>query len=179
LIDHTCSREAQVCPSPTTFTHGTKTYTVTQPTTLTITSRAILRIACETDTNRMSTDCPCTYSIPVTISSAAPTSNYTVPSPVWTTVTVSTYVTICPTPTTFTAGSSTYTVTEATTLTITSKCTDRNVLHVQLTFPRLPLYHQLLYYTGHNDHHDYCVNLYHLLPKPNYYCGQQSDIQCY
>ena len=35
------------CPAPTTITHGTKTYTVTKPTTLTI------------------TDCPCTISKPV------------------------------------------------------------------------------------------------------------------
>ncbi|OWT42909.1 hypothetical protein VFPPC_17898 [Pochonia chlamydosporia 170] len=35
------------CPAPTTLTHGSKTYTVTGPTTLTI------------------TDCPCTISKPI------------------------------------------------------------------------------------------------------------------
>ncbi|KAK7969452.1 clock-controlled 6 (CCG-6) [Apiospora saccharicola] len=40
------------CPGPTTITHGTKTYTVTAPTTLTI------------------TDCPCTVSKPVFTTSA-------------------------------------------------------------------------------------------------------------
>lgn len=39
------------CPSPTKITHGTHTYTVTEPTTLTI------------------TDCPCTVSVPVYTSS--------------------------------------------------------------------------------------------------------------
>jgi hypothetical protein len=40
---------------------------------------------------------------------------------IWVVTTVSAYVTICPSPTTFTQGVQTYTVTEATTLTISSK----------------------------------------------------------
>jgi len=40
------------CPAPTTFTHGSSTYTVTEPTTLTI------------------TDCPCTITHPVTTATA-------------------------------------------------------------------------------------------------------------
>lgn len=40
------------CPGPTQITHGSKTYTVTEPTTLTI------------------TDCPCTVTKPITTTSS-------------------------------------------------------------------------------------------------------------
>ncbi|KAK8089877.1 Clock-controlled protein 6 [Apiospora hydei] len=49
------------CPGPTQITHGTKTYTVTAPTTLTI------------------TDCPCTVSKPVYTTSPPTYNNGTVP----------------------------------------------------------------------------------------------------
>jgi len=92
------------CPEATTFTQGTKTYTATASETITI------------------TDCPCTY-----VTTGKPTNGTSkptttvVPPPVWTTTTITTdiYSTYCPVPTTFTQGSKTYTVTEATTLTIT------------------------------------------------------------
>ncbi|KAL2062585.1 hypothetical protein VTL71DRAFT_5657 [Oculimacula yallundae] len=101
------------CPEATTFTQGTKTYTATASETLTI------------------TDCPCTYSYP-----AKPTSYPSVPhsyvappppsynatyTPVWVTTTevVKSYTTYCPVPTTIVQNSKTYTVTKATTLTIT------------------------------------------------------------
>jgi hypothetical protein len=125
------------------------------------------------------TDCPCTYSKPVTVTPtpSAPSSNYAMP--VMTTATVSTYVTVCPSPTTFTQGSSTYAVTSATTLTITSEFTDLNLSCTQLTLYRLPLHHQLHHYTSYDNCHGHCLNVYHLLPKPNHYCHQQSDVQCY
>lgn len=107
------------CPAPTTFHYGTKTYTATESETITI------------------TDCPCTYvtSIPKPTPTPVPHSyisppagnNTGVPPPtswippvyVTTTETVSTYTTYCPVPTTVVQGTKTYTVTEATTLTIT------------------------------------------------------------
>ncbi|KAG4443440.1 hypothetical protein IFR05_001119 [Cadophora sp. M221] len=73
----------------TTFTYGTKTFTITEPTTITV------------------TDCPCTYSIPKC--------DYTE----YTTITTDILTTVCPSPITFTHGTHTYTITEATTLTIT------------------------------------------------------------
>ncbi|OAA41808.1 hypothetical protein NOR_05316 [Metarhizium rileyi] len=78
------------CPSPTTLHHGNKTYTVTAPTTLTI------------------TDCPCTVSKPVKT-----------PAIVYTTETVTAITTYCPAPTTITQGNKTYSVSTPTTLTIT------------------------------------------------------------
>jgi len=87
------------CPAATTVTQGTKTYTATAGETLTI------------------TDCPCTLKHPVT--TTAPTMVGTAP-PVWVTTTVSEYTTYCPAPTTVVQGNMTYTVTEATTLTITN-----------------------------------------------------------
>merc|ERR1711964_946389 len=100
------------CPEATTFAQGTKTYTATASETLTI------------------TDCPCTYSHPVTGTPKPTPSTYVAPpppstnatyTPVWVTTTeiVKTYTTYCPAPTTVVQGNHTYTVTEATTLTIT------------------------------------------------------------
>lgn len=94
-----------VCPSPTVFTQGTKTYTVTASTTLTI------------------TDCPCTITKPVIKPTYTPPANASIPvipPPVWTTTTVSEYTTYCPAPTTVVQGNKTYTVSKATTLTITN-----------------------------------------------------------
>merc|ERR1712144_190379 len=108
------------CPEATTFTQGTKTYTATASETLTI------------------TDCPCTYSHPVTGTPKPTPSTYVAPpppstnatyTPVWVTTTeiVKTYTTYCPAPTTVVQGNHTYTVTEATTLTITDcPCTATN-----------------------------------------------------
>ncbi|PMD21527.1 hypothetical protein NA56DRAFT_703169 [Hyaloscypha hepaticicola] len=101
------------CPESTTFTQGTKTYTATASETLTI------------------TDCPCTivkpttYPIKPTTSAAAPPPphyNGTWVPPVWitTTETVSSYTTYCPAPTTVVQNNVTYTVSSATTLTITA-----------------------------------------------------------
>ncbi|KAN0099468.1 hypothetical protein V8E51_013243 [Hyaloscypha variabilis] len=105
------------CPEATTFTQGTKTYTATASETITI------------------TDCPCTFSHTVPWSKPTttpvvpppysarppPPSNGTWVPPVWitTTETVSSYTTYCPAPTTVVQGNKTYTVTSATTLTIT------------------------------------------------------------
>lgn len=110
----------------TTFTMGTKTYTATKSQTITI------------------TDCPCTYvtstyaskpsstpvepsyaePTPVVPSSAKPTPvepSYTEPAPIYitTTETVKTLTTYCSSSTELVQGNKTYTVTEATTLTIT------------------------------------------------------------
>lgn len=79
------------CPSPTTLTYNSKTYTVTEPTTLTV------------------TDCPCKHTVPATELPPAKT----------VTAVVSSFTTVCPSPTVFTTKSKTYTVTSATTLTIT------------------------------------------------------------
>jgi hypothetical protein len=99
-----------VCPEATTLTYGTKTYTATASETLTI------------------TDCPCTASYPVKPTSYAPkpttTSEYT-----WitTTETVKSYTTYCPYATSIIEGNKTYTVSEATTLTVTDcPCTKTN-----------------------------------------------------
>ncbi|PBP22529.1 chitin recognition protein [Diplocarpon rosae] len=81
------------CAEPTTFTYGVKTFTVTEPTTITV------------------TDCPCTYSIPK--------SDYTE----YTTITTDILTTICPSPTVITQGKHTYNISEATTLTITGVTT--------------------------------------------------------
>ncbi|PBP15874.1 chitin recognition protein [Diplocarpon rosae] len=81
------------CAEPTTFTYGAKTFTVTEPTTITV------------------TDCPCTYSVPM--------SDYTE----YTTITTDILTTICPSPTVITQGTHTYTITEATTLTLTGVTT--------------------------------------------------------
>ena len=98
------------CPAPTTLTHGTNTYTVTEATTLTI------------------TDCPCTVTKPVT---SAP---MTTPEVIYTTEVVTELTTYCPVPTTLTHGNMTYTVTEPTTLTITDcPCT----VTKPMTTPRL------------------------------------------
>lgn len=80
------------CPSPTTFAHGNKTYTVTSATTLTI------------------TDCPggCKITKPVTSLSPATTVTAVVPY----------YTTVCPSPTTVTIQSKTYTVTSSTVITV-------------------------------------------------------------
>jgi len=48
VVTETVSSIVTYCPEPTEITHGTNTYTVTEPTTLTI------------------TDCPCTVTKPVT-----------------------------------------------------------------------------------------------------------------
>jgi hypothetical protein len=99
------------CPESTTFTQGTKTYTATASETLTI------------------TDCPCTFTKPIktlpptsTPSVVPPTNSTTSLPPVWvtTTETVSSYTTYCPLPTSVVQGNKTYTVSEATTLTITN-----------------------------------------------------------
>jgi len=93
-----------VCPSATQFTYGSQVYTATASETITI------------------TDCPCTLSKPVTSAPAgtSPAASVgTAPALVWTTTVVSSYVTVCPSPTTFTQGTSTYTVTAPTTITIT------------------------------------------------------------
>ncbi|CZS89447.1 hypothetical protein WAI453_002658 [Rhynchosporium graminicola] len=101
------------CPEATTFTQGTKTYTATASQTLTI------------------TDCPCTYSysakptpyptqVPHSYVAPPPHQNATY-TPVWVTTTevVKSYTTYCPAPTTIVQNSKTYTITKATTLTIT------------------------------------------------------------
>merc|ERR1711977_400675 len=125
------------CPEATTFTQGTKTYTATASETLTI------------------TDCPCTYSHPVTGTPKPTPSTYVAPpppstnatyTPVWVTTTeiVKTYTTYCPAPTTVVQGNHTYTVTEATTLTITDcPCTATNTYpgttpEVPATTPEVP-----------------------------------------
>ncbi|KAF8860382.1 hypothetical protein BDZ45DRAFT_672678 [Acephala macrosclerotiorum] len=98
------------CPESTTLTYGTKTYTATESETLTI------------------TDCPCTISKPVTKPTPTPSYTYVPPvnstwTPIWitTTETVSEYTTYCPAPTTVVEGNKTYTVSSATTLTV-SEC---------------------------------------------------------
>lgn len=97
------------CPEATTFTHGTKTYTATASETVTI------------------TDCPCTYttsstSTPTWVAPPPPVKNTTSTlPPVWHTTTVSEYTTYCPSPTVISHGNHTWTVTSATTLTI-SEC---------------------------------------------------------
>jgi hypothetical protein len=161
-----------VCPSPTTFTQGNQTYTVTKPTTLTITSTYTCH-GSETTSANASTDCPCTYSKPVTASSSSipyPTGNYSMPSNVWTTATVSTYVTVCPTPTTFTAGPSTYTVTQPTTLTITSKFMWLESADINLIYSRLPLHHLLHDGACRHNHYKDGVNVHYLLPILHHYC---------
>jgi len=87
------------CPVATTVTQGTKTYTATAGQTLTI------------------TDCPCTLKRPVTTTPAPAPPAGTAP-PVYVTTTVSEYTTYCPVPTSVIQGNVTYTVTQATTLTI-------------------------------------------------------------
>lgn len=95
------------CPAPTQVTQGTKTYTVTAPTTLTI------------------TDCPCTISKPV-LTTAVPVSVSPTPyqnaTVIYTTEVVETLTTYCPAPTTLVVGPSSYTVTAPTTLTISEGC---------------------------------------------------------
>ncbi|RDL36427.1 uncharacterized protein BP5553_05779 [Venustampulla echinocandica] len=108
----TVSSYTTYCPEATTITQGTKTYTATASETLTI------------------TDCPCTLTKPVKptgyptgvppISLPSPINNATAPPPVWVTTTVSEYTTYCPAPTSVIQGNQTYTITEATTLTITN-----------------------------------------------------------
>lgn len=98
------------CPESTTFTQGTVTYTATASETLTITK------------------CPCTIVTP--ISSYVPSSTFVVPPlnvtsvtpPIYvtTTETVSSFTTYCPLPTTVVQGNQTYTITSATTLTVTN-----------------------------------------------------------
>jgi len=93
------------CPESTTFTQGTVTYTATASETLTITK------------------CPCTIVKP--LSSVVPSSTYVPPVNstsifVTTTETVSSYTTYCPVPTTVVQGNQTYTITSATTLTVTN-----------------------------------------------------------
>ncbi|KAJ2970252.1 hypothetical protein NQ176_g8276 [Zarea fungicola] len=72
-VTETVDQIVTYCPEATQITHGTKTWTVTAPTTLTI------------------TDCPCTVTRPVTVTSSvvchncpkptgAPSSNATVPA---------------------------------------------------------------------------------------------------
>ncbi|BAO38885.1 protein SED1 [Kluyveromyces marxianus] len=85
------------CPLPTTITTNGKTYTVSEATTLTI------------------TDCPCE------VTKSSPVGPVSPESTVWTTEveTVTELTTYCPLPTTITTNGKTYTVSEATTLTIT------------------------------------------------------------
>lgn len=92
------------CPESTTFTQGTKTYTATASETLTI------------------TDCPCTIRTHLAPSSSiyVPPVNTTSAIFVTTTETVSSYTTYCPLPTTVVQGNKTYTITSATTLTVTN-----------------------------------------------------------
>ncbi|KZZ89140.1 hypothetical protein AAL_07788 [Moelleriella libera RCEF 2490] len=52
VVTEVVSSYVTYCPGPTQITHGTKTYTVTKPTTLTI------------------TDCPCTITKPVVVTSS-------------------------------------------------------------------------------------------------------------
>ena len=80
------------CPSPTTFTYGSSTYTVTKETTMSI------------------EECDCTESNSEENNSAILGSTKTAEATVFTTY--------CPSPTTFTHGSSTYTVSGPTSLTI-------------------------------------------------------------
>ncbi|KAK0123968.1 hypothetical protein ONS95_008956 [Cadophora gregata] len=99
------------CPVATTFTQGSKTYIATASQTLTI------------------TDCPCTYSHPLSYTPKPTPSTPASYPPVWVTTTeiVQTYTTYCPVPTTVVQGNHTYTATEATTLTITNcPCTAVN-----------------------------------------------------
>lgn len=93
------------CPAATTLTYNHKTYTVTKPTTLTI------------------TDCPCTISKPVkpVKPTSAPPAVTTPPGGVhYTTEVVTELTTYCPSPTTLTYNNVTYTVTKPTTLTVTN-----------------------------------------------------------
>lgn len=83
------------CPSSTEITTNGKTYTATEPTTLTI------------------TDCPCT------LRSASPTSNSRLSEAETYTSVVSAFTTWCPSSTEIVTNGETYTVTEPTTLTIT------------------------------------------------------------
>ncbi|KAF7197416.1 Vacuole-localized protein 4 [Pseudocercospora fuligena] len=80
------------CPQPTTFTHQQKTYTVTEATTLTL---------------------PCKGGCTVTKPVSTPTQ--------YTTEVHTAYTTYCPQPTTFTHEQKTYTVTQATTVTLPCK----------------------------------------------------------
>lgn len=89
------------CPSPTTFAQGSHTYTVTGPTTLTI------------------TDCPCTITRSEPSSLGSEASGGGNSGQGYTTEVVQSYTTYCPSSTTVVQGSHTYTATGPTTLTIT------------------------------------------------------------
>ena len=94
------------CPSPTTFTYGSSTYTVSGPTTLTI------------------TECPaCSGGAPTGISTDNAGAEGTESGAAGITITseLTYFTTYCPSPTTFTHDSSTYTITEPTTLTLTGE----------------------------------------------------------
>ncbi|KAG9234690.1 putative clock-controlled protein 6 [Amylocarpus encephaloides] len=96
LVTETVTALTTYCPVATTITTNGKTYTATASETLTI------------------TDCPCTITKPKpTYAPLQPTNN------VYVTSVVTAYTTYCPAPTTVVQGTATYTVSSATTLTIT------------------------------------------------------------
>jgi len=119
-----------VCSSATVFTQGNKTYTVTEPTTLTITGK--LQDARLKELKLMQTDCPCTYSHPV-VTSESDVIQYTTPiltstsdAIQYTTLVTDVLTTFLPSSTIFTWHNQTYTVTGSTTITITSECAQWN-----------------------------------------------------
>ncbi|KAF7549520.1 hypothetical protein G7Z17_g6311 [Cylindrodendrum hubeiense] len=104
------------CPEATTLSYGNKTYTITEPTTFTI------------------TDCPCTISKPVSTPASKP-----VTKPVYTTEVVTAITTYCPEPTTLTYNNMTYTITEPTTFTVTNcPCTVTKPLVPTSAVPTTP-----------------------------------------
>ncbi|CDH11729.1 uncharacterized protein ZBAI_03515 [Zygosaccharomyces bailii ISA1307] len=136
----------QYCPGPTTFTTNGVTYTVTEATTLTITdcpctlthtNTIVVPTTAEVKGTTAAEDSPqgSNYSpsaTAVTVKTASgntPKGNHNAPSPavstslVITTEVVTEYTTYCPSPTTFSTNGVTYTITEATTLTVTGPCT--------------------------------------------------------
>jgi len=105
------------CPSPTTIAYKNVTYTVTEPTTLTITSKlhlsgAVVSLILYMLTQR--TDCPCTlseYTPPPVTTTCAPNSTYLYPNstlPPVTTVITYPPTTVLPGTTVITPGSTHY-----------------------------------------------------------------------
>ncbi|GAV51532.1 hypothetical protein ZYGR_0AD07150, partial [Zygosaccharomyces rouxii] len=118
------------CPYPTTLVTRSQTFTVTQPTTLTITCTnsgvtAILPITQTTSSNAQNTVSPQATTTNEASQQGANTqqnnggSPATVTSLATSTEIVTELTTYCPSPTVLTTNGATYTITEATTLTIT------------------------------------------------------------
>ena len=134
------------CPGPTTFTTNGVTYTVTEATTLTITdcpctfthtntivvptTAEVKSTTAPENSPQGSNNSPSATAVTVkTTSGNTPQGNHKAPTPavstslVITTEVVTEYTTYCPFPTTFSTNGVTYSVTKATTLTVTGPCT--------------------------------------------------------